>query len=264
MYRRVIEYLRAPEVQRAIAERTFRRPAVPGVPGVQNFGGPVELPFPAETAVIEALSASYFDRRHRPSRTIYLLDTNGSMAEYDRTWDLKHAVWTLAATRADYRLTERLRRFRTREEMTFLSFSGNPARPQTIRVPEDDPSPDRQRAFEAVQRALWIRGDDSIYDSLRTAYRLAGQQIAADPDRFTAIVLMTDGENTTGTGISGFREFVASLPPELRGVPVFCVLFGDVNTEEMKEVARLTGGRTYAVSRSLSWAEIFQEIRGYV
>jgi Ca-activated chloride channel family protein len=87
--------------------------------------------------------------------------------------------------------------------------------------------------------------------------------MSTDPDRFTSIVLMTDGENTSGADIAAFRAYVGSLPAELRGVPVFCVLLGESSTTEMEEVAELTGGRTFD-ARAVPLAEVFQEIRGYV
>ena len=48
------------------------------MPGVTAPAVPtalVELPFPAEAPVVDALLTSYFDELRRPSRTIYALDT---------------------------------------------------------------------------------------------------------------------------------------------------------------------------------------------
>jgi Ca-activated chloride channel family protein len=74
---------------------------------------------------------------------------------------------------------------------------------------------------------------------------------------------MTDGENTSGTDFRGFATWAGVRPAAVRDVPVFCVLFGESSVEEMEEVARLTGGRTFD-ARTAPLAEIFQEIRGYV
>jgi Ca-activated chloride channel homolog len=259
-HRRLTEYLRTPDVQRKIADVTHRRPAVPGVAPSPSAASLVELPFPAEADVVDTLLTSYFDKLRRPSRTIYVLDTSGSMAGDERIGALQRSLAGLAG--ADSSLTGQFRRFRGREQVTLLPFSSSPASPQTFTVAEDDPGPDRQRIADAGA-ALQPGGDTAIYDSLQEAYRLAGQQIAADPDRFTSIVLMTDGENTTGDEIEQFRTVVGSLTAEQRTVPVFCVLFGESDTGEMTEVAELTGGRTFD-ARTASLAEVFQEIRGYV
>ncbi|GAA5138574.1 substrate-binding domain-containing protein [Pseudonocardia adelaidensis] len=254
-YRRLVEHLRTPDVQRAIAERTHRRPALPGVlPTPADTA--VELPFPAQADVVDALLTSYFDKLRRPSRTIYVLDTSGSMNGDERIGALRRSLAGLAG--ADSSLTGQFRRFRGREQVTLLPFSSAPASPETFTVAEDDAGPDRQRIADAGA-ALQPGGGTAIYDSLREAYRIADEQIAADPDRFTSIVLMTDGENTSGTDLDGFRAFAGSRP----AVPVFCVLFGESNAEEMEEVARLTGGRTFD-ARTAPLAEVFKEIRGYV
>ncbi|QYN36564.1 VWA domain-containing protein [Pseudonocardia sp. DSM 110487] len=254
-HRRLAEYLRTPDVQREIAERTHRQPAVPGVVPTPS-GTAVELPFPAQADVVEALLTSYFDKLRRPSRTIYVLDTSGSMAGDERIGALQRSLAGLAG--ADPSLTGQFRRFRGREQVTLLPFNTTPESPQTFTVAEENPAPDRQRIADAGA-ALLPGGDTAIYDSLQAAFRIAEQQSAADPDRFTSIVLMTDGENTSGADIAAFRAFVGSRP----AVPVFCVLFGESSVEEMEEVARLTGGRTFD-ARTAPLAEVFKEIRGYV
>jgi Ca-activated chloride channel homolog len=258
-HRRLTEYLRTPDVQRAIAERTHRQPAVPGVAPAPAATS-VELPFPAQADVVDALLTSYFDKLRRPSRTIYVLDTSGSMEGDERIGALRRSLAGLAG--ADPSLTAQYRRFRGREQVTLLPFSDSPEPPQTFMVNEDNPGPDRQRIADAGA-ALQPEGGTAIYSSLLEAYRIAEQQIAADPDRFTSIVLMTDGENTAGADFEEFRAFAASRSPALRGVPVFCVLFGESDAEEMEEVARLTGGRTFD-ARTAPLPQIFQEIRGYV
>lgn len=258
-HRKLTEYLRTPDVQRAIAERTHRQPAVPGVLPTPT-GTAVELPFPAQADVVDALLTSYFDKLRRPSRTIYILDTSGSMEGDERIGALRRSLAGLAG--ADPSLTAQYRRFRGREQVTLLPFNTTPESPQTFTVAEDNPDPDRQRIADAGA-ALAPGGDTAIYSSLLEAYRIAEEQIAADPDRFTSIVLMTDGENTAGADLDGFRTFAASRSAALRDVPVFCVLFGETNTEEMEEVARLTGGRTFD-ARTAPLAEVFKEIRGYV
>ena len=259
-HRRLTEYLRTPDVQRAIAERTHRRPAVPGVLPAPAGGTSVELPFPAQAEVVDALLTSYFNKLRRPSRTIYVLDTSGSMEGDERIGALRRSLAGLAG--ADPSLTAQYRRFRGREQVTLLPFATMPAAPQTFTVAEDDPGPDRRRIADAGA-ALQPGGETAIYDSLQAAYRIAEQQIADDPDRFTSIVLMTDGENTTGADLAAFQAFAASRSAALRDVPVFCVLFGETNADEMAEVAGLTGGRTFD-ARTAPLAEVFQEIRGYV
>ncbi|MFD1044855.1 substrate-binding domain-containing protein, partial [Kibdelosporangium lantanae] len=99
-HQRLTDYLRTPDVQREIMDTTRRRPAVPGVPLSDQFGARdlVELPFPTGHDTIDALLSAYFNKIRRPSRTLYVLDTSGSM-KGDRIAALKSAL--VALTRAD-------------------------------------------------------------------------------------------------------------------------------------------------------------------
>jgi Ca-activated chloride channel family protein len=260
--RKVTDYLRTPAVQRRIMELTHRRPAVPGVSRAAEFGSAllVELPFPAQADVVDTLLTSWFDKIRRPSRTIYVLDTSGSMVQDDRIGALKRALAGLSG--ADASLVGQFRRFRAREEVTLLPFNEVPGTPTTFTVPENDPGPVRRQIADAAD-ALQAEGGTAIYDSVERAYGVAAAQIAADPDRFTSIVLMTDGANTAGQDAAAFRGFVQARPAALRSVAVFCVLFGEGDRTEMADIATLTGGKVFD-ARTASLSEVFKEIRGYV
>ncbi|MEO3784483.1 VWA domain-containing protein [Actinocorallia sp. B10E7] len=245
-------YLLKPEVQRRIAELTHRRPVASGVGG----DGPSdlkELPFPGSLDTVDRLVAAFFDRLRRPSRTVYVLDVSGSMRG-NRLEDLKGAL--VALTGAD----ESLQRFHNREEVTLLPFSTKPQDPRRFTVPDDEPKPVLQQ-IQQFSEGLRAGGGTAIYDSLAKAYDVMKQQTADDPDRFTSIVLMTDGENTQGLDYSGF-EARYRKGPAVPGVPVFPVLFGEAEEKEMKDLASLTGGRAFD-ARKQSLEAVFKEIRGY-
>ena len=153
-HRRLTEYLRTPDVQREIAERTHRRPAVPGVAPPPSSATLVELPFPGQADVVEALLTSYFDKLRRPSRTIYVLDTSGSMEGDDRIGALRRSLAGLAG--ADPSLTAQFRRFRGREEVTLLPFNSGPGTAQTFTGgrgrPGSGPAADRRRRCGVAAR----------------------------------------------------------------------------------------------------------------
>ncbi|GAB3738896.1 substrate-binding domain-containing protein [Amycolatopsis oliviviridis] len=259
-HRKLAERLRTPDTQRKIMETTQRRPVVPGVPLGQQFAQKdlVELPFPATQQAVDALLGAYFDKIRRPSRTLYVLDTSGSMAG-DRIESLRTAL--IGLTGADGSLTGRYRRFRSREEVTMLPFDTVPGRPETFAVPEGDPQPvlDKIKTFA---EGLDANGGTAIYDSLQRAYDIMGPLVARDPDRFTSIVLMTDGQNANGATFSDFQLRFPSLPEAMRQVPVFTVIFGEGNSAELGEVAKRTGGNVFD-ARGDVLPKVFQEIRGY-
>lgn len=260
-HRRLSDYLRTPDVQRRIMDTTNRRPVVPRVPLNSKFGGGdlVELPFPATGQAVDALLSAYFNQIRRPSRTLYVLDTSGSMTEDGRLDALRTAL--IGLTGADGSLVGKYRSFRGREEVTMLPFSTTPGAPTRFVLPEVNPQAELDR-IKQLAGGLTAKGGTAIYDSLVRGYQLIGQQAAADPDRFHSIVLMTDGENQNGSGLPGFEAAFRALPAHARQIPVFTVLFGESNQSEMDRVAALTGGRVFD-GRSTQLSAVFQEIRGY-
>ncbi|WP_329790682.1 VWA domain-containing protein [Lentzea sp. DG1S-22] len=259
-HRKLSDHLRGADVQRRIVETTHRRPAVPQVRLGDEFAvrDLVELPFPGSQSAVDGLITTYFDQLRRPSRTLYVLDTSGSM-QGDRIEGLRQALTGL--TGADESLAGRFSRFHGREQVTLLPFSSTARSPLTYEVPQDDPRPVLDR-IRSTATSLDAAGGTAIYSSLRGGYDVLRRQVDADPDRFTSIVLMTDGENTGSEDVGDFRLFHQALPNDLKGVPIFPVLFGESATAEMEQVAKMSGGKVFdARSRSLSSA--FKEIRGY-
>ncbi|MFD4643436.1 substrate-binding domain-containing protein [Lentzea sp. NPDC058436] len=259
-HQKLSDHLKTQDVQRKIMETTHRRPAVPQVQLDGKFATKdlVELPFPGSQSAVDGLITTYFDQLRRPSRTLYVLDTSGSM-QGDRIDGLRQALTGL--TGADESLAGKFSRFHGREQVTLLPFSSSARPALKYEVPQDDPRPVLDQ-IRTTATGLDASGGTAIYSSLRGGYDVLRQQIEADPDRFTSIVLMTDGENTGSEDVLDFQLFHQSLPQNLKGIPIFPVLFGESATAEMEQVAKMSGGKVFdARSRSLSSA--FREIRGY-
>ncbi|MFE7762031.1 substrate-binding domain-containing protein [Streptomyces sp. NPDC057438] len=245
--RRLTDALRTPDVQRLITERTLRRPVVASVPPAAGLDTTRrrELPFPGSRSVADGLLDAYENELRRPSRTVYVLDTSGSM-EGDRLGRLKTA------------LTELTGDFRDREEVTLMPFGSDVKSVRTHVVRPEDPKTGLD-GIRADTRKLSAAGDTAIYTSLRKAYELLG---AGERDTFTSIVLMTDGENTEGARPADFDDFYGRLPAADRRIPVFPILFGDSDRDELEHIADLTGGRLFD-ARQGSLDGAFEEIRGY-
>ena len=252
--RLLTDYLRSPDAQRRITESTLRRPVVLGVPPASGLAEDKrrELPFPGSRAVADGLLDAYDNTLRRPSRTVYVLDTSGSMAG-ERLERLKTALAELTGD------------FRDREEVTLMPF-GSAVKQGEVRTHKVDPASPKaaQDAIRSDAGSLSASGGTAIYSSVQEAYRFLGTSAGgtAPSDTFTSIVLMTDGENTDGDPASAFDAFYRSLPAEQQRTPVFPILFGDSDRGELDHIASLTGGKLFD-ARQGSLDGAFEEIRGY-
>ncbi|MEV6856614.1 substrate-binding domain-containing protein [Streptomyces microflavus] len=249
--RALTEHLRSPAVQRAMTGQTLRRPVVASA----RPAGPLspearrELPFPGSRSVADGLLSAYEHQLRRPSRTVYVLDTSGSMRG-KRLQQLKSALTGLTGD------------FREREEVTLLPFGTSVKQVRTHTVDPADPKAG-PAAIRADTAALTAEGDTAIYSSLAAAYDHLGPDTES---AFTSVVLMTDGENTAGRSAADFTAFYRSLPPARQATPVFPIVFGDSDRSELDRIAALTGGRLFDGTKEQGPGSLdgaFEEIRGY-
>lgn len=257
-FQRLTAYLLQDDVQKRISELTLRRPVSAGAAPASSLPTDRrrELPFPGSKSVADGLLASYQNELRRPSRTVYVLDTSGSMAG-DRLASLKRALGRL--TGADD--TRGVRRFRNREEVSLLSFASKVKSTKTHTVPATD-AQQELASINADVQALSADGGTAVYSSLEEAYKvIESRQSAAGDDRFTSIVVMTDGESNEGATDRDFKDFYNGLPSSQKAVPVFPILFGDAAKAQLQGIAELTGGKLFDGTGSLDGA--FEEIRGY-
>ncbi len=181
-YAALTRYLRSPDAQRALTRETFRHPVSSSVPPTTGISREPrrELPFPGSRDVADRLLDSYEKELRRPSRTVYVLDTSGSMDE-ERLGRLKAALRKL--TGSDDSATGK--RFRDREEVTLMPFSDQVKEVNTHTVPEREPA----RALDLIRTdvdGLAAGGDTATYNSLQEAYRHLGERASkAGDDRFT-------------------------------------------------------------------------------
>ena len=177
--------------------------------------------------------------------------------EGERLASLKAALTAL--TGADATLAGRFQRFHDREEVTLLPFSTRPGTPATYVVPPSKPEAELAR-IRAFGQSLTAGGATAIYDSLADAYTLAARQKVND-DRFTSIVLMSDGESNKGAPAALPRVVRETEPGAAAdpGLPDPVRRVGERRDEGARDPHP---GKTFD-ARTQSLSQVFGEIRGY-
>ncbi|EEW51330.1 von Willebrand factor type A domain protein [Corynebacterium efficiens YS-314] len=233
---------------------TFRRPVDPMaiLPPELAQAFVIEQPFPGDRAVTDALISAYNNDLRVPGDTTFVLDVSGSMAgtrmELLRSTMLEMISGEASSLTGDVSLRER-------ENVTIIPFNFSPGEPITATVDEVG-GPQRQELVDGVT-ALQAEGGTGIYDALLRAY----EQVEPGAS-IPSIVLMTDGEQTSGLSFGHFQRLYSELPTEKKRIPVFVILYGEANITEMENLAGLTGGKTFdAMNGGLE--EAFKEIRPY-
>jgi Ca-activated chloride channel homolog len=255
-FQKLAEALKSPEIQRRIMEETRRRPVNTAVALSSAFpaGLNIELPFPGSADALNAVLSAYLQDTRRPANTIFVLDTSGSMGG-ERMNALKASLLGLSG--ADTSLTGQFSSFASRERVTLIPFSSEVDVPQITEIG----SANKAQALVKIRtrvNSLTPDGGTNVYGALEAAYE---QAKLAPVDRYTSIVLMTDGESNDGPSPGDFQNFYSALPAAAKGVKTFTILFGDGNKDAMNEIATLTGGRTFDGTKNLQAA--FKQIRGY-
>jgi Ca-activated chloride channel family protein len=263
-YERLVAALRSDTFQAGPVARMYLRPSNPNVARSPKLPGDAvaELSFPNRLEVIDAVLGAYQSELRRPATSIYLLDVSGSMRG-KRIEQVKSALEVLTGAEVNS-VTARFVRFQRRERVVLVPFSSTPGEPARFSFEDAKSESDSYQALRNYAEALQAHGGTAIYSALQTAYILAQQELARDPERVVTVVLLTDGENTQGIPYEDFRarfqEESASRNQMM--VRTFPILFGEASSSELDEVARLTGGRSFD-GRHANLANVFKEIRGY-
>ena len=257
----VVAVVRSAPFQREIMTRTFRRPVNREVALDKSFPSTmiVELDFPSDLNAINALLLTYLNSVRRPAHSLFVLDVSGSM-KGDRLNQLKSAMGTL--TGEDSSLTGRFARFQERERVTLIPFSSQVNPEPTVEIGTGASLAQGLGQVRSISESLEAGGGTAIYSALAEAYRQAQDLIGRDPNRYYSIVLMTDGVSNQGMTANEFKDFYTALPPDVRRVKVFPIIFGEASQDELKSVAELTGGRLFDGNKA-ALAPVFKEIRGY-
>jgi Ca-activated chloride channel family protein len=262
-YDSLVAYLRGKDFQTKMSAQTLRRPV--NADAVTAAAIPkrtlIELPFPGQASLIDALLDNFLSDVRIPSVSRYVLDLSGSM-EGARIASLKEAMLMLASPTPVG--PQRYARFQNREEVGIITFSATPSPTRIFAMGSTAEQNTKARAEIAdFINPLFANDATAIYSSVRQAVsELAQERSLSKVQRYYTVVLMTDGENNRGISASQFRDWYVAQGERVRGIRVFPILFGEGSPRQLNDLADLTGGKLFD-SRSKALAAVFKEIRGY-
>lgn len=256
-YRKVVDRLLAEDTQRALMERTYRRPVNQDVTPDRALRTPVgnALSFPDRLSVVQRLITDYGDPDHRTAdQVVFVLDFSTSMRGA-RMAGLRAAFAGLSG--ADSTATGKFARFYRGERLTVIRFGGEVLEERTITVRGDADL----RDLNATVAKGGYDDATALWSALDHGYRIAADAVRDDPDRPVAVVLMTDGENNAGITYEEFLRRHRALGAEAEAVPTFPVHLGEADAEALRRAADATGGRVVDAGLT-SLPDAFKEIRG--
>ena len=262
-YIKLLAYLRSPAVQQQIVDRTWRRPVVPGIrlPKELEAKLPKSLPEPARPSFVDSVLDLYQTQVRVPAHSYFVLDVSGSMAQEHRMDELKAALHLLSGADQSS-MAGRYARFLQRERVDLTTFNSHVVDHLGVDFAGVQGYDKTRDQFEDFVATLEPGGGTAIYDALQATYQQALKDRKQQPGYYPSIVLMTDGESSSGSDFEAFRNWYQTLPDTAQDIPVFTIMFGDANADEMKSLADLTGGRVFDATNS-SLSAVFKEIRGY-
>ena len=239
--------------QQEIAD-SFRRPVgdVDNLPAELGDQTVIELPFPASQETVAALVQRYNNEYRRRGTTSFVLDTSGSM-EGERLDSVKQIMTSFIDGSASTDTGNVA--LRDGEQVTFQSFSDTPHEPVTGTFSTTDAA--AKQKFQTYVDDLKAAGKTNIYDTLMEVTE------KTDPSSgISSIVLLSDGAMTAGRSFDQFKKDYAAATNGKGSIPVFVILYGEAQTDQMEELADVTGGAVFdAINGDLS--DAFKEIRGY-
>jgi Ca-activated chloride channel family protein len=277
-FQKVVGYMKSEPAQLWLARTTLRRPIVQEVAAkvadiLPSQGMRVELPFSPDRALADGLIDAYLNEFRAPIASTFVLDTSGSMEGGGRRAQLVQAIHYIAG--ADSTLTGRIAKLTNREKLWLQPFSEQPYGRTQFEVPGGAPNArgvQIQADSEAKQKVLGdvrdfadglrMTGGTALYDAVLLSLQHMLEEKKKNPNYQYSVVAFTDGENNKGRSLDQFKRDYALLPEDVRGIPVFMVLFGEAQESALQDLVKTTGGKVFDARKTPLYS-VFKDIRAY-
>ena len=254
LFLKLQEYLLSDSVQNEI-QRTGRRTGYAGISeenldvfredwGVQPDRVLSPIRMPASDVLFQCLNL-YQTEFKKPSLNVYCLDYSGSM-EGEGNEQLVEAMGQLLIQE------EAAKNFlqASEHEVNILI----PFNLSVLGVYQaEGPGEELEELYDVV-RDQPVGGGTNMYEAAMEGLSMLSEY---DLSQYTpAIILLTDGES-----LDSFDDFRDQYEAMGEDVPVFSIMFGDAQPEQLEQLAELTNARVFDGRTNLT--EAFRQVKGY-
>ena len=254
LFLKLQEYLLSDSVQNEI-QRTGRRTGYAGISeenldvfredwGVQPDRVLSPIRMPASDVLFQCLNL-YQTEFKKPSLNVYCLDYSGSM-EGEGNEQLVEAMGQLLIQE------EAAKNFlqASEHEVNILI----PFNLSVLGVYQaEGPGEELEELYDVV-RDQPVGGGTNMYEAAMEGLSMLSEY---DLSQYTpAIILLTDGES-----LDSFDDFRDQYEAMGADVPVFSIMFGDAQPEQLEQLAELTNARVFDGRTNLT--EAFRQVKGY-
>ncbi len=200
--------------------------------------------YPSVNVIKESMSL-YQQSLRKPTHIIFCLDYSGSM-DGDGNAQLVEAMhYILTKEQAGKNYIE----FSKSDKITIIPFDTS-----TIDIITTSNGEETKTLLDFIDSIGPYGGTNIYYPSVQALKILRNE----DAEKYNlSIVLMTDGNSNNGK-FEDLKQYYNTLGLD---IPIYSIMFGDANDEQLKQVAELTNGKVFDGRTNL--LDAFKKVRGY-
>ena len=202
------------------------------------------IKFPSTNIIKQALDL-YQSELRKPTHILFALDYSGSMSGTGHTQLTNAMNYILSEEEASKNFLQ----FSEKDKISVLFFNREVSDITTI-----ENGTLTKGLIDSINEKV-PNGGTNIYDSVTKAVVYLDNM---DNSAYNvSIVLMTDGEGTTGNR----SAMIKTINTAEHKIPVYSIMFGDASDSQLEEIADLTSGKVF--DGRLDLLNAFKTVRGY-
>ncbi len=200
--------------------------------------------YPSTTVIRKALGL-YQTELRKPTHAVFCLDYSGSM--YGN--GIKQLRDAMRYILNEEEAGKDLLQFSDKDKITVIPFNkGNIATWKT------ENGTYTQNLINNIEK-LEVGGSTNIYDCSIEALEILDKE---DQDKYSlSIIIMTDGQSNYGK----YSDLKAKYKEVGKDIPIFGILFGEADSRQLNDIARLTNATVFDGRTNLLTA--FKKVRGF-